>query len=225
VAEPDEIARRFASLETQVRRQRIALVALGLAGAACLLMALAPASSVIDARAIRIVDDLGRPRILIGAPPPSDGRTRKDAQTSSIVFLNENGIDRLIIGQAPAPRIAGRTYPRIANGYGVALHDEHGSERGGMAFLDNGRGVVALDRAEGDAVALIANDKTGFAGLTVNYENRVGQYQEGVRIGTKGDEAWLSLQDRAQRERARLSTSGPASPMPVTHPARAATAR
>lgn len=211
---------RLARLETQVRRQRIALVLMGLAGTAALLTAAAaPTPGTIEARAIRIVDAEGRPRILIGAPPPSAGRARKDGQTASIVVLGPNGADRVILGEAPDPRLDGKSYPRVAAAYGLVLHDARGSERGAVQYLDNGRGVMALDRPGGDAVALIANEKSGFAGLTVNYANPIGRYAEGVRIGTKGDEAWLSLQDRAEGERARLSTAGAAAPKLVTRPA------
>jgi hypothetical protein len=217
------IEARLVRLERQVRGQRLALAAAALVAAGALLAAFAPPSrppaDLIEARAIRILDAAGRPRILIGAPPPVQGRLRTDAQTASIVVLGPDGADRLVLGEEPNPRIAGTTYPRIAPAYGLVLHDQSGSERGGVGYFDNGRGVISLDRAGGDAVALIANDRTGFAGLTVNYDNPVGSYAEGVRIGTRGDEAWLSLQDRAQGERAHLSTAGTAAPRLVTRPA------
>lgn len=211
---------RLARLEVMVRRQRFALIVAGLAGAGALLAGFAaPSPRTIEAQAIRIVDAAGKPRILIGAPPPAEGRTRSDGQTASIVVLGPDGADRVVLGEAPNPRLDGRSYPRVAAAYGLVLHDAKGSERGAVQYLDNGRGVIALDHPGGDAVALIANEQTGFAGLTVNYGNPIGQYTEGVRIGTKGDEAWLSLQDRAQGERARLSTSGQAAPALVTRPA------
>jgi len=210
---------RLARLEHQVRRQQVALLAMGLVAGGGLLAAFAPGQKTIEAQGIRIVDASGKPRILIGAPPPVAGRLRKDGQTASIVFLGDDGADRLIVGQEPLPRVDGKTYPRVADGYGLVLHDSKGSERGAVSFLDNGRGVIALDRPGGDAVAMIVNDRSGFAGVTVNYANPLGTYQEGVRLGTKGDEAWLSLQDRPQGERARLSTAGSAAPVLVTRPA------
>ena len=204
---------RLDRLERTVRRQRLALGGVGLAGAAALLMALAPASpGTIDAQAIRIVDASGKPRILIGAPPPADGRQRKDAQTASIVVLGPDGADRLVLGEEPAVLVDGKTYPRIASAYGLLIHDAKGNERGGFAFLDNGRAVLSLDRPGGDAVLLTANDQTGFAGLVVNYQNPLGKYAEGLRMGTKADTAWLSLQDRADGERARLAVEGKAAP-------------
>lgn len=210
---------RLDRLERQVRHQRIALVGAGLVALAATLTAATRAvPDVIDAHAIRIVDAAGHPRILLGAPAPADGRVRKDAQTASLVVLGPDGKDRVIVGEAPNPVIDGKTYPRIAASYGMIIHNQAGEERGGMSWLDNGRGVVALDRPNADAVALIVNEQSGFAGLTVNYAASLGRYTEGVRIGTKGDEAWLSLQDRTT-ERARLSTLGPAAPALVARPA------
>ena len=102
------------------------------------------------------------------------------------MVLGPQGQDRVVLGEAPNPVIDGKTYPRIAASYGLTIHDATGQERGGMSFLNNGRGVISLDRANQDAVELIVNDKTGFAGLTMNYERPFGQYKETVRIGTKG---------------------------------------
>ena len=211
---------RLDRLERTGGRQRLALAALGLAGAAALLMALAPAPpGTIDAQAIRIVDAAGKPRILIGAPPPADGRQRKDAQTASIVVLGPDGHDRLVLGEAPAAFVEGKAYPRIANAYGLVIHDGMGNERGAFAFLDNGRAVLSLDRPGGDAVLLTANDKTGFAGLVVNYQNPLGKYAEGIRMGTQADTVWLSLQDRAEGERARLAVEGKGAPKLIARPA------
>jgi len=214
------IDQRFERLERTVRRQRLALGAMVLAGAAALLTAFAPAApGTIEAQAIRIVDATGKPRILIGAPPPREGRQRQDAQTASIVVLGPDGADRLILGEEPSVLVAGKAYPRIASAYGLLIHDAKGNERGGFAFLDNGRAVMSLDRPGGDAVLLTANDKTGFAGLVVNYQNPLGKYAEGLRMGTSADTVWLSLQDRAEGERARLAVEGKDAPKLIARPA------
>lgn len=213
------IDQRLARLERTIRRQRLTLGALGLGGAAALLMALAPAApGTIEAQAIRIVDASGKPRILIGAAPPTEGRQRKDAQTASIVVLGPDGADRLVLGEEPPVLVDGKTYPRIASAYGLLIHDAKGNERGGFSFLDNGRAILSLDRPGGDAVLLTANDKTGFAGLVVNYQNPLGKYAEGLRMGTQADTVWLSLQDRAEGERARLAVEGKAAPKLITRP-------
>ncbi|WP_296613990.1 hypothetical protein [Sphingomonas sp.] len=214
------INQRLDRLERTVRRQRLMLGAVGLGGAAALSMALAPAApGTIEAQAIRIVDASGKPRILIGAPPPADGRQRKDAGTASIVVLGPDGADRLVLGEEPPVLVDGKTYPRIADAYGLLIHDAKGNERGGFSFLDNGRAILSLDRPGGDAVLLTANDKTGFAGLVVNYQNPLGKYAEGLRMGTQADTVWLSLQDRAEGERARLAVDGRAAPKLITRAA------
>ena len=214
------IDQRFERLERTVRRQRLALAALGLGGAAALLMALAPASpGTIEAQAIRIVDVSGKPRTLSGAPPPADARQRKDAGAASIVVRGPDGADRLVLGEEPPVLVDGKAYPRIADAYGLLIHDAKGNERGGFSFLDNGRAILSLDRPGGDAVLLTANDKTGFAGLVVNYQNPLGKYAEGLRMGTQADTVWLSLQDRAEGERARLAVDSKAAPKLITRAA------
>jgi hypothetical protein len=77
--------------------------------------------------------------------------------------LGPDGANPVILGEALNPRLDGRSYPRVAAAYGLVLHAK-GSERGAVQYLDNGRGVMALDRPGGDAVALIANEKTGLPG-------------------------------------------------------------
>jgi hypothetical protein len=214
------IDERLDQLERTVRRQRLWLGIAGLGGIAALSMAFAPAApGTIEAQAIRIVDAAGKPRILIGASAPTDGRLRKGAETASIVVLGPDGVDRLILGEEPPVLVDGKTYPRIASAYGLLIHDRKGNERGGFSFLDNGRAIVSLDRPGGDAVLLTANDQTGFAGLVVNYQNPLGKYAEGLRLGTKDDTAWISLEDRADGERARLAVEGKLAPKLITRPA------
>ena len=200
-----ELLNRITRLERQLKRQRWAGVLAGL-----LLVGAVVTSFVADkpaylrVRGITVVDAQGRPRILLGAPPETAGRNRKDAATASLVVLGPQGQDRVILGEAPNPLIKGKVYPRVAASYGMTIHDSTGQERGGMSFLDNGRGVIALDRHNQDAVEMIVNDKTGFAGLTMNYEKPFGQYKEAVRIGTKGSQVWWALSDTSEVERASI---------------------
>ncbi|PJJ60283.1 hypothetical protein [Hymenobacter chitinivorans] len=204
---------RIDLLEKQLKRQRL----LGILGGLALLAAalssfVAARPPYLHVRGITVEDAAGKARILIGAPAETAGRRRKDAGTASLVVLGPKGQDRLILGEAPNPVLQGKVYPRIAASYGLTIHDSTGQERGGMSFLDNGRGVIALDRHNQDAVELIVNDKTGFAGLTMNYERPFGQYKEAVRIGTKGTEVWWALSDTAETERASLYIRDAAAP-------------
>jgi hypothetical protein len=201
----ENLLHRIEKLENQLKRQRLisllgALLVVGVGMSSFM----AGNSQYLHVRGITITDAAGKPRLLLGAPNETTGRKRKDAPTASLVVLGPDGQDRVILGEAPNPVIQGKTYPRIAASYGLTIHDQTGQERGGMSFLDNGRGIIALDRANQDAVEMIVNDKTGFAGLTMNYERPLGQYKEAVRIGTKGQEVWLALSDTSEQERASL---------------------
>ena len=211
---------RIDRLELRLRRQRLAgLIAAGVA-VIFILSSFLPGNPVyITARGLRIVDATGKPRILIGAPNETAGRKRKDAGTASMVVLGPEGQDRVVIGEAPDPVVQGNTFKRIAPAYGLTIHDSNGQERGGIAFLDNGRAVVALDRKGQDAVAMIVNDQTGFAGLTVNYEQPTGIYKEGLRLGTKNDEVWLDLADTAEQVRAGLHVRDAGAPVLELKPA------
>lgn len=211
---------RLQALERQVGRQRAVLIALAGIGLGGLLMGVARSPTTIDARAIRIVDGAGRPRILIGAPPPADGRTRKDAQTVSIVVLGPDGHDRLTLGEMPGPNIQGASGRRIAPGYGLVIHDPAGAERGGFGFLDNGRAVAALDRPNGDAVGMMADDKSGWAGVIGMYPSAdSGNLHEAFKLGSQGRTTSFSLSDDDQRERARLAVDGDDAPTLTTHAA------
>src|SRR5205085_2384882 len=108
-------------------------------------------------------DAQGRPRILLGAPFPSvPGRSRKDATTHAMVFLDEDGHDRLTLGESPDTQVSGKVLHRIGRHFGVVIHDNAGDERGAYGYLANGRVVVTLDRPGHEAWAAVVNDKTGF---------------------------------------------------------------
>lgn len=168
---------------------------------------------ILRTKGIIVTDAQGHDRILIGAPAIATVKsTSAYGSTNSIVFLNRNGTYHLALGQAPAPAVNGKTpivdgkpVKRIGNGddYGMALYDTHGSERGGMVFLGGAsRAVIALDRAwpAQDAIGLMVDDKTGFAGLVGSYANG----NSGFELGTQGDATTMTLRDPQGRERASL---------------------
>lgn len=90
---------------------------------------------------------------------------------------------------------------RIAPGFGVVIHDGNGDERG-----TNGSRKWAstdtLDRPGLDAWAAIVDDKTGFAGMRVEYAPDVARDGDGIEIGTQGKQAFVKLQDTKQKDRA-----------------------
>ena len=173
-------------------------------------------ADVLRTHGIVVVDAQGHDRILIGAPGSvSSARTRKDDDGSDIVFLGTSGADRLVLGQMPAPMVGGKVYPR-RNGndnYGVSLHDAQGNERGGMAFMGNGMAVMGLDRAAplSDAVALVVEDKSGFAGLVVNYADQHTE-SSALEISADANGALLQVMGKDSLPRATLHVTGDAKP-------------
>jgi hypothetical protein len=169
------------------------------------------AHRILRARGLVIEDGEGKPRILVGAPFPNvPARTRQDSTTTAIVFLDGKGHDRLTLGEEPEPQVAGKvvtTVHRIAPGFGVVIHDGEGNERGAYGWLANGRALITLDRPGLDAWAAVVDDKTGFAGMRIEYAPDVAKDSNGIEVGTHGNQAFFRLLDTRQRERALLEYS------------------
>ena len=213
------------SLELRLRRLELRIRYLA---ATCALLLLALVAAMVgtrplqvkaaeDAKVLRvkgliIEDDQGRARILMGAPFPSvPERLRKDATGTDLVFLDEQGYDRFRVGEE-LPAMPG--FHRIGSSYGATILDTKGGERGGLGFLSNGknvnRAIIALDRAgdgsvAADAWAAIVDDATGLAGTAVLYPPDREHDQEGIMIGTKGNQAFITLKDRNDKDRSTLS--------------------
>jgi len=142
---------------------------------------------VLRVRGIVIVDEEGRERILIGAPLPDaahrirtdmdkvkgawgdrfsnfDWYERLNHSTTGIVILDENGHDRIAIGDPmPDPNI-GR---RIAPSTGIQINDEQGFERSGWGYFEARNSVgLGLDRRDGEGLNLIVSDTT--SGVLIN---------------------------------------------------------
>jgi hypothetical protein len=176
---------------------------------------------ILRTQGIVVSDAQGHDRILIGAPAIATVKSTSEyGHTNSIVFLNQNGAYHLALGQTPAPVVNGKALvhngkalKRIGNDdyYGVTLYDTHGSERGGMGFIGGAnRAVVALDRPwpSADAIGLIVDDKSGFAGLGVNYANG----NSGFELGIQGDTTSMTFRDPQGHKRANLEIKGPVAP-------------
>jgi hypothetical protein len=129
---------------------------------------------IIRAKGIIIEDNEGRDRILIGSPVPhSKDRLRTDSvkvkevwaknsslgsakymehyrtynhDASGIIFLNENGYDKLIVGdKTPDPN----TGKRLVEPAGMTWNDDEGFERGGIGISKTAEGkhrvVMGMD--------------------------------------------------------------------------------
>lgn len=105
---------------------------------------------------------------------------------NSIVFRDDKGVDRVIAGEQPSPLVNGKLIYRKDKVWGMTVLNSSGSERGGFGNFDNGRTVVALDRPTGDGVGLLVDERSGFAGLAINYDSgRIGSYKSAAQIGTE----------------------------------------
>lgn len=201
---------RLRSAERQIRILAILCIA---QMALLLLVAAMPSKSILRLRGLIIEDAQGRPRILLGAPfPEVQNRTRHDAGSAAMLFLNENGADRLLVGEGIGAQIGGKVFTkRVISGsaYGVTIMDGNGNERGGLAFTalpsGGGRGVVALDRVVGDAWGAFVDDRLKFAGMLFNYPMPFGHYQSGIEMGVLGERPFLHFKDKEDHARAEMS--------------------
>src|SRR5260370_21531734 len=153
-----QIEQRVARLEATQRVLRLTCVLEAIAfltvAAGMFLMGHVDASSGPESLRVRglvIEDAEGRPRALLGAPFPRVlGRRRQDEGSNALVFLNEEGSDRLIVGEGIGPQIEGKVYAKekravVGSDYGVSITDGSGNERGGCGVpsIPAGRGAAA----------------------------------------------------------------------------------
>jgi hypothetical protein len=219
---------RVARLERRAHWWRLAWIAqLGLFAAIWISMShqgsqvLAQSSpQTLRIRELIVEDAEGRPRILIGAPFPSvKERTRQDSRTTSILFLDEKGHDRLTLGEELEPQIGGKVpvgVHRIASGFGVVIHDGTGDERGAYGWLSNGRALITLDRPGTEAFAAMVNDRTGETKLSLGFPPELAQDASAIEIGTKGTKAFLRFDSKSGKNVAVFSTEDGKSPSFLT---------
>ena len=211
-AQVDEIR----NLRRSLHRTQLAAGGVLAVFATMVLMAATRGPGVLRATGLVIVDEQGREKILMGAPtPPSAGRTRKDGQTASLVFLGDDGADRVIIGQTPNPHFNGHTSKRRAENWGLIFADPKGNERGGIGFLGTGRASMALDRPNGDAVGMMVDDQMKFAGMGVNGVNG----ETALLFAVKDGHAFAQIEDSESRVRAKLEIVGDKTPSWELHDA------
>lgn len=152
---------------------------------------------VIRVQGIIVEDQNGKERILIGAPIPyAKNRARTDTvkiketwgkrfgknymnwykdyahHANGIVILDENGWDKVIVGDPAPDPIIGK---RIGSSTGIIINDNQGLERTGYGILDvNGedRVVLGLDKSNGTEGATISIMPDGTVGLNLNSEEQ-----------------------------------------------------
>ena len=158
--------------------------------------------TLITTRGIKIQDDLGNDRILIGMPIPySEDRVRTDSvkawdtyvkrwpesyhekvwgwfkdynhSASGILFMSETGHDIMVMGSSvPDPSIGKRIAPEA----GIVINNDLGDERTGYGVLKFGeehyRVVLGLDSKTGTEGLALVVDDNGYNGLTVPGKER-----------------------------------------------------
>ncbi|HEX8640196.1 MAG TPA: hypothetical protein VF704_03465 [Allosphingosinicella sp.] len=211
---------RIDKLERQAKKYRIGLIASAAAavlaaGAATTEGAIAQASppQVLRLKGLIIEDAQGRPRIVMGAPTPAvTGRDRRDPLTG-LVYLDENGADRLTFGAYPDPMLAAGPQPRRVPGAGILIHDRDGVERGGYGVLDDGTAAVTVDWPKtGEGAVMSAGER--FAGMGAFHRSEPGVYREAVTIGAirDGEEGFVKLTDGGGNQRLRVQMRGRGEP-------------
>ncbi len=155
-------------------------------------------TGIIRAKGIVIEDSTGRDRILIGAPIPASGhRVRTDTalvrkhwgntyknpdqfmqwykdyyhSTVGMVVLNEQGFDRVLMGDRLADPNSGK---RMFEAAGITWNDKEGWEMGGAGVNTTkdgqARSVIGVDDKDGEAVHIIALED-GSKGLIIGGSN------------------------------------------------------
>lgn len=111
-----ELERRVAELEEQIQRLT--------------------KPAVWRVRGLIVEDGEGRGRILLGAPLlPVPDRQRQDP-TTAMIFVDEQGTDRLAIGYLPDPQKDGEIKPRFSPSVGIILNNPAGFEVGGFGAFE-----------------------------------------------------------------------------------------
>jgi hypothetical protein len=141
---------------------------------------------------VTVQDSEGRDRILLGAPTGrSNDRQRQDPATA-LIFLDERGTDRLVVGFVPDPQKDGEIKPRPSSAVGMVFNDQEGFERGGLGAFENGGAGLGLDHANGrEAVSIFSMPKYGLAGVAIHNETGT----DGVSLcwNSQTDEAHVRL--------------------------------
>lgn len=173
---------------------------------------------VLRARGLVITDPQGRDRILIGSPvPDSKARMRTDIErvrrewapqlggdaymqrfvtydheARGMLFLDENGYDRIVIGDGqPDPN----TGKRVVEATGFTFNDDRGFEVGGLGMSKTGEGgtrvVLGMDDTKvGEALHLFVLED-GTKGVRIAYEGGqmfVGRARPGNIITGRDEE-------------------------------------
>jgi hypothetical protein len=199
---------RLLRLEREIKLLRIALLAgvfavIALSAIENTSAQTAP-PSVLRVRGLIVEDAQGRPRIMIGAPvPTAAGRVRNDS-AFGLLYLNENGLDQVALGDVPDPQVLGTVRKRIRKSVGIVLNDSKGDERAGFGVTENGV-VLGLDYPGKEALTLFASP-AGYTGITMNLPpGRGGNEQLGMVLNNQNGTSVMKLSGPDGSERIMFS--------------------
>lgn len=188
-------------LQAQCRRLRLLAISstIGLIALASAVLALQiQGRTLVRTRGIVVEDETGRDRLLIGYPiPQSRDRVRTnlarvestwaprmggakfmeayrgyDNSASGLVFLNEQGFDKLVLGEKIPDSNTGK---RLVDSAGFAFNDDEGYERGGLGVSKTPEGKFRVvmgmdDPTVGEALHLFVLED-GSKGLRIASED------------------------------------------------------
>jgi hypothetical protein len=162
---------------------------------------------VLRVRGLIIEDDKGRERILLGAPIPQvAGRTRKDTATA-LVFVGENGADRVALGFMPDPQVKGKLHKRLSPSVGLQINDAAGNERAGFGNMDIGRTNLGIDWPGREAIVLSVDDASGLAIMQMWGEKEGTAERAGFAL-TRDGMTLMKVADETGFERFVMQTKG-----------------
>jgi hypothetical protein len=206
----NELQEHTARLERQVRILRWACVLALTAGVLYATSGLGASGpredrlgKVLRVRGLVVEDEQGRARILLGAPVPSVAERKRPEPATALVFLSENGADRVAVGFDPL------STKRISPGAGILVKDQEGIERGGFTVLENGRVVLGLDYPNGrEGVTAFLDPKERHAGVMLGGDQGQTWERAGLVVSNKDGVALLKIADTNNSERVMLMVQG-----------------
>ena len=187
----NEIVSLTRRVERAERRSRWSMAIAGIAAGVIALGAMRPASDVLRARGLVIVDAHGQPRIVLGAPVDASLADPKLAGATGVVVLDSAGRLGVAVGtNNPLVFASGKVGTRIGSSAGLTIYDpRNGGERGGIGAFVDGRANVCLDYGEKakEAVCMSVAPKDQYAAMLVNGNPSVETYdQAAMFVGADG---------------------------------------
>ena len=133
---------------------------------------------IIHTRGVVIHDNEGNSRMAIGFPVDNSGRKRNDT-LSGLVFMDENGMDRIHLGRHGKLFLGGKYYGRSNNeGWSLFFNDSKGEERSGYGFSDSdnsiGLGMDYGGEHGGEAIYLYAAPNIAFMTINADLQEKNG---------------------------------------------------